>query len=261
MASPLFDFFETIADELAQNPSRVITREALQMADDESPILDALKAEMGVATSAEAIAGAMDELRLHFESKGADLPFTHDPVSGRFTAVDTDFIDFVREMKSIRSIGKRSKDFECTVAKRLGLKATGTIHRVGWPRDRRKSRRLFNEYLRPLGFQRSVALGKEKDGGLDILWLLPLGTIPLRPIISLQCKNGAFDLKIGDLSMGASGRSLDRHDGLQRDVHMQCVVYNDYIHPGIVDEKRLQFVPLGLTDFAKMRQPVTIDYL
>jgi len=49
---------------------------------------------------------------------------------------------------------------------------------------------MFNEHLRTLGFDRPVALGWDKDGGLDILWLLPIGSIPHRPIVSVQCKNG-----------------------------------------------------------------------
>jgi len=109
MPSSLFLFFEVIADELGVEPSRVITRSDLQLNAEHAPLLDDLKAELNVSNSRMAIQKAVEALKEHFAGKGADLPFSYDENSGRFTAVDNNYLEFVRLMSNIRSIGKRSK--------------------------------------------------------------------------------------------------------------------------------------------------------
>jgi len=261
MLSPLFEFFEVIADELSTEASRVLTRSDLQIRDEDSPLLDELKREMQANSTEEAIERAVAGLERHFEEKGAHLPFDYEPATGRFTATDPQFLAFIKDMSSIRSVAKRSRDFEHSVAERLGQRATGAVHRVGHPRDFKKKSTEFNAYLRTLGFARPVLLGKEKDGGLDILWLLPVGTIPHRPIVSVQCKNGMFDMEAADTSIGAGSRSLSQHAGLQPNVHVPCVLFNDYIDPKGLTTKQLNFVPLGLTDMAPPRQHIAIEFI
>ena len=261
MPSPLFEFFEAVAEELCVEDARVITRDDLQVKDDEAPLLDELKRTMKAGTTEEAIYLAVQELTSHFEGKGSKLPFDYDPGTGRFTAIDRDFLGFVKEMSSIRSLAQRSRDFECGVAQRLRHRATGAIHRVGWKRDVKKKRDEFNGYLRTIGFDRPVALGKDKDGGLDILWLLPIGTLPHRPIVSVQCKNGEFNLEEADRSFGPGRRSFSQHGGLQPDVHVLCVLFNDYIHPAILPHKQFNLVVLGLTDLAAATEPITVEMI
>ena len=60
MPSPLFDFFEALADELTVAPTRVITREVFKINDEDSPLLDELKKEMKAASTAEAIGKAVE---------------------------------------------------------------------------------------------------------------------------------------------------------------------------------------------------------
>src|SRR5205814_6631103 len=115
----------------------------------------------------------------------------------------------------------------------------------------------FNAYLKMLGFNNKVAFGKEKDGGFDILWLLPLGAIPHRPLISFQCKNGSYDLTEAFKSNGATQMSLGCHKGLQTTVHTLCVVFNDYIEDRMLSPKPFAFVPLGLSDLAEPLVPFT----
>lgn len=261
MPSPLFEFFEALADELTVAPTRVITREVFKINDEESPLLDELKKEMKAASTTEAITKAVEALQKHFVARDARLPFEYDPVSGRFTALDTDYLSFVKEMSGIRSIGKRSKEFECTVAKRLLARATGGIHRVGHPRESKKSQKAFNEHLKKLGFEKPVLLGKDKDGGFDIMWLLPLGAVPHRPLVSVQCKNGEFSMAAADVSVGAGSRSLSQHGGLQPTVHVPCVLFNDYLHGKMLTQKQLNFVPLGLTDLAPSQSAPTLDMI
>ena len=119
----------------------------------------------------------------------------------------------------------------------------------------------FNAHLKTLGFDRPVLLGKEKDGGLDILWLLPMGTIPHRPLVSVQCKNGEFNMEVADQSVGAATRSFSRHTGLQPTIHVPCVLFNDYISPESFTLKQLTFVPLGLTDLARMNERISLQMI
>jgi hypothetical protein len=257
MPSPLFEFFEIVAEELCAGQSRVLTRANLEVHDQQAPVLDELKSEMGASTTEDAIRLAVGKLQQHFAGKGSALPFEYDALTGRFTALDRDFLTFIKQMRQIRSLGKRSRDFECSVAQRLHGRATGSIHRVGSPQDSKRLKADFNAYLKTLGFAREVRLGQDKDGGFDILWLLPLGSIPHRPIVSVQCKNGEFDVGEADRSVGAGKRSFSQHGGLMPDVHVPCVLFNDYISPQQFTGKQLNFVPLGLTDLSTMldRQP------
>lgn len=209
----------------------------------------------------DTIPRAVKKLKEHFDSKGSRLPFEYVPATGIFTATDAEFLSFVSEMKDIRSIGKRSRDFECSVATRLGQRATGSIHRVGFPRDKKKNRGDFNAHLQTLGFGEPVSLGKEKDGGLDILWLLPIGSMPHRPIVSVQCKNGEFNMEAADISVSAGSRSLAQHTGLQGPVHVPCVLFNDYVNPQILTTKKLNFVPLGLTDLTAIEQKCSVELI
>lgn len=250
-----------IAEELSVEESRVITSADLRVKDEESPLLDDLKREMKAASTEEAIHRSVEALRGHFEGKGSALPFEYDPVTGRFTAKEAEYLAFVKDMSNIRSIGNRSREFECSVATRLGQRATGAIHRVGHPRETKKKRNDFNAHLKALGFGRPVLLGKDKDGGLDILWALPIGTIPHRPLVSLQCKNGQFNIEAADESIGAGCRSLGQHTGLLATVHVPCVLFNDYIYPEILTTKPLNFVPLGLTDLAPVTAPISIQLI
>ena len=261
MPSPLFEFFEVVAEELSADDSRVITREDLAARGDTTPLLDDLKREMKAASSDEAIRLAVEFLDRHFAERGSRTPFTYDPATGRFIASDRAFLAFVVEMSEIRGLREKAKDFECEVARRLSEKASGNVHRVGFPRDRMRTRPQFNAHLRTLGFGSDVALGAEKDGGFDILWALPVGAVPHRPLVSVQCKNGSFNIETADVSLGAASRSFSQHSGLQPSVHVPCVMFNDYISGENLTRKQLNFVPLGLTDLSPMIDRVTLQMI
>ena len=261
MPEPLFEFFERVAVELSVEKSKVITHDDFRLGKDLSPLLEELMKNLKAVSAEKVIPCAVVKLKEHFESKGAKLPFEYDEQTGRFTATDQAFLSFVMEMKDMRTIGKRAKDFECRVAKRLALRATGALHRVGHPRDKEKTKKRFNRYLRKLGFNSPVLLGKEKDGGFDILWLLPIGTIPHRPIVSVQCKNSEFDVSDADESVGAGKRSFGQNQRLQPTVHVLCVLFNDYLHPRRITEKPVEFVPLGLSDLASLSGPTALNFI
>lgn len=258
MLTPTFRFFEAVCADLSATPSRVITREDFEAKQAEAPLLDELKVEYKKASAFEAMVAAVEALRVHFESKGSLLPFTFDPLSGRFTATNLEFVGFIDAMNNIRSIGTKARDFELGVAEKLARRTTGAIHRVGHPRTIRRTTREFNQYMKQLGFRPQVLLGrKEKDGGLDILWLPPLGAIPHRPIVSVQCKNAL--LKPSDIERpptGTTSASLSCHLGFQPQVHLYCVMFNDYIDSKCLPPKQLNFVPLGLSDLGELTGPI-----
>ena len=261
MPEALFEFFERIALELSGAESKVLTHEDFRVNKENSPLLDDLMKSLKAPNTEDVIRCAVEKLKEHFDAKGANLPFCYESATGMFTAKDSEFLSFVNEMKDMRSIGKRSRDFECRVAKRLALRATGTVHRVGHPRYRKKKTKQFNRYLRKLGFDQPVLLGREKDGGLDILWMLPVGTIPHRPIVSVQCKNGEFNMDEADKSVAAGKRSFGQNHRLQASVHVPCVLFNDYLYPQIITQKALEFVPLGLTDLAALDKGINLDLI
>jgi hypothetical protein len=253
MPDALFRFFEVIADELSNEPSRVLTRFSLQINDDQAPLFDDLKRQLRASTTEAAIDTAVTALTKHFEERGSTLPFSYDVADGRFSAVDEEYLKFVREMSGLRSMGKRSRDFECRVASRLTNRLLGSIHRVGHPRDVKKKQVDFNTHLKGLGFERPVLLGKDKDGGFDILVALSLGHTPHKPLLSIQCKNGEFDFKTAHHSLGVGNSSLSHHAGLLPQVHLPCVLFNDYILTDLLGAKPLGFVPLGLSDLSSAK--------
>lgn len=255
----VFEFFEIVAEELSVQESRVLTRRDLQLNQERAPLLDELKEEMDVESTEAAISAAIKFLTEHFQSKGSQLPFAYHEPTGRFTAIDLDFLKFVKDMISIRTIGKKSREFEMSVLDRLRQRVTGALHRVGFPRDHKKLRDEFNQHLKEIGFNGQVLLGHEKDGGFDILWELPLGAIPHRPLVSVQCKNGEFNVGQAHQSVGAGITSLGQHRGLQSQVHIPCVLFNDYIYSEILTPKQLTFVPLGLSDLSRPQTTVSVE--
>ncbi len=257
MPSPLFDFFEMIAEELTLEESRVLTATDFDPEGNNASVLDELRVELNVLTNDDAIQEAVKLLGKHFEDRGSRLPFSYEPQSNRFKALDKDYLRFVTEIKQIRGQGKNAKTFEITAMNRIKLRVTGSLHRVGHPRDLHKKRAQFNAYLAQIGFNGNVLLGHEKDGGFDILWVLPIGPVAFRPVISLQCKNSGYKLADGDTSYMSGKRSLNQHKRLMAEVHFVCVIFNDYITDRLLPKKAMQWVPLGLSDLGQLQEPVT----
>lgn len=245
MPSPTFEFFEDVCNELYRRNEAVLPDDEL-LSDDR--VRD-LQDEYGGVAPDTVIRHALARLSKHFKARGSSLPFNCDLASRLFTVIDRDYIDFVATASSIRGVGRRSRTFEEETTRRLSVRGSGSFYRVGWPRRTQRKRTEFVRYLRRLGFNNKIAFGREKDGGLDILWTLPLGAIPHRPIVSIQCKNGSFSLSQADQSNGPARRSLGCHRGLQVNVHTLCVIFNDYIET--LPPKPFDFVALGLSDLAR----------
>ena len=45
------------------------------------------------------------------------------------------------------------------------------------------------------------------------------------------------------------------------EVHLYCVLFNDYITPNVLPEKRVGFVPLGISDLAAPAKAIEFHVL
>ena len=267
MPSPSFELFEFICAELKGRESCVITNEDLGVETEEQTggrlddILDNLRSEHRVADNQAAISAALASLARHFRERRSELPFTYELNTRQFRTRDPDFVGFITDVSERRSYGnKYAKEFENATCRRLAKKVTGVLHNVGDPRNKLKALAQFRTYLQQLGFDKQVVLGKERDGGLDILWFPPFGAIPLSPLVSLQCKNGRFSRKVAREAVSRTAETLKCHRRFRGEgVYLSAVVFNDYIEPGLLPDKPIKYIPLGLSDLAPVKETEVVD--
>ncbi len=246
--NPTFELFELICQELS-------TRDAIIIPEDdvEPALIEDLKEHYEETSGKKAFERSLAELKEHFEGKGSKLPFEFSGETGEFRALDKSYIAFIVFAANRLGVGgSESKEFEIQTLERLARRLTGAIHRVGTPRDHCKRKAEFVRYLKELGFEDDCLEPRDQDGGLDILWLPPLGTIPLRPIVSVQCKNSSFSEREANQSVGRATRTLQRHSHIRGQNHLYFVVFNDYIDEGFIGRARgWTFIPLGLSDLGE----------
>lgn len=256
--SPVFELFEVICTELAARPTQIIAEDRVGTA-----LIDDVKDYFDETSGSAAFRRALDDIENHLAERGGATPYAVDLPTREFKTVDPEYIEFVAFAKNHRGVGgEDAKDFEIRTVNRLRKRLTGDLRRVGVPRSRLKKKAQILPYLVGLGFDKNCLVGHDQDGGLDILWLPPLGAVPLRPVVSVQCKNSFFDEHEANASTGRARRTLLRHSHL-RHSHLMFVVFNDYIDkPRFVDRAvGWTFMPLGLTDLADVRGPGVLDIL
>src|ERR1700692_2859200 len=127
MLTPTFRLFESVCNELAGAGSVVMTRDDFVVDGPKAPLMDELDVEYQRSDDNGALNDAVASLSKHFASKGASLPFSYNPTTGRFTTVDAKYIDFVDLMRNIRSTPHMSAEFERKVTERLALRTTGVL--------------------------------------------------------------------------------------------------------------------------------------
>lgn len=258
-SNPTFDLFEEICSELSGQ------QESVLIDDDFSPAtVQGVKRWARETATTFAIAKALSYLDKHFQTRGSALPFNYDLTTGIFRAINREFIDFVSDAQSQRSTGEDSSNFEVNTSKHIARKLTGILRRVGSPRAKHKTRKQFAAYLvKEFGFDAEVLVGRDQDGGFDILWFPPLGAFPFRAIVSIQCKNSLYNRKVGFESVGRAKQTLSRHSHARAEgYHLHFVIYNDYIDEKIRDHARhVGFVPLGLSDLAPLTTPMSLEQL
>jgi hypothetical protein len=251
--SPAFELFEVICYELSARKTTIIP------ADDIDPeIIEDLKNYYGETADQEAFRRAILDLDNHFKARASTIPFTYESDTGRFIGTDTEYIEYIAFSSSSRGIGgDDSRDFEIQTLERLAKRLTGGLHRVGVPRNQQRKKAEFAKYLEALGFRKDCLEKRDKDGGFDLLWLPPLGAVPLRPVVSLQCKNSFFNEGEANKSAGRALRTLNRHSHVSGHHHLVFVVFNDYIDESFVGRAAgWIFLPLGLSDLGQPTGPV-----
>lgn len=256
--NPKFELFEAICQELSSRNATIIPE------DDIEPLLiEDLRDHYEETSDRKAFERGLRELAEHFNQKGSRLPFEIRSETGEFRAVDKGYIDFIVFARNRRGVGgAESKQFEIQTLERLAGRLTGALHRVGWPRDQHTSKREIVAYLQTLGFDNDCLEPRDRDGGLDIVWLPPLGSVPLRAVVSVQCKNSFFDEAEANKSVGRATRTLQRHSHIRGQNHLYFVVFNDYIDESFIGRaKGWTFLPLGLSDLGETRQPVEKNVL
>jgi hypothetical protein len=251
----IFDFFELLAEEFDGKNEVFFGVGRLQHSDGNPSALSiALRKELRAKSDLELIDKSYDGIKAHFDLKKVPVPFSYDSKTSRFFNPNQAFLDFVRKCRTFRSLGQRAQEFELTIMQRLAERLDGEFHRVGHPRQVKKTIVEVNKHLKDnFSFYHDILAGKEKDGGLDILWKLPLGSDPFVPIIAIQCKNGHFNSSEAAHSNQTCGASLNKHMWLHKEVHLKCVVFNDYIEPKILFAKGAEYVPIGISDLLRDR--------
>src|SRR5713226_5229708 len=136
MPSPTFELFEDICNELNVAGEAILPNEFLS--DDR---LRDLQDESGGVAPDLAIENALAALGKHFKARDSALPFTYNLSTRSFKVTDKAYVDFVAQASNIRGLGKRNRAFEEATCRRLTLRGSGTFHRVGWPRGRKKKRK------------------------------------------------------------------------------------------------------------------------
>lgn len=245
---PVFELFEALCIELAKRPDPQVIDEN-NLSDD--GLIDDLQTTLRETDPAKAFERGVAGIAAHFAEKEASLPFTYDLPTRQFAAYDVDYLNFIAFASAHRGSGPDSRDFERHTLDRLVKRLTGSLRGVGNPRATLTKKAEFLGYLKKLGFDNNALEPRDRDGGFDILWLPPLGTVPLRPIVSVQCKNASFNREDAAKSVEQAGRTLARHSHLRRCGTMQLVVFNDYIDRTYVGRAAgWGFLPLGLSDLA-----------
>jgi hypothetical protein len=256
--NPSFDLFEAICTELAARSAIIIPEDDLP-----SSLLESLKKYYDEPVIGVAFNRALVELREHFIEKGAALPFEFNTETGEFRAVENEYISFIAFAANSRGLdGSEAREFEIQITERLAKRLTGSLYHVGSPRKKHNKKKEFVKYLQALGFDKNCLESRDKDGGFDILWLPPLGKVPIRPVVSLQCKNSSFNMQEANQSFGRAHTTLHRHSHMRGHNALYFVVFNDYIDNTYVGRSRgWTFVPLGLSDLGIPRQTLEKTFL
>ncbi|MFZ0774479.1 MAG: hypothetical protein WCA49_13625 [Candidatus Sulfotelmatobacter sp.] len=259
MLSPSFELFEFICTELNGRDSCFITNEDFGSETEEQTggrlddVLDNLRVQHSVSDNQAAVAAGLKSLGQHFESRRSELPFSYELNKRQFKTRDPDFIRFIANASARRSSGgHHAKEFENAACSRIAKKVTGVLHNVGDPRRKLRTARQYKRYLERLGFDDRVILGRERDGGLDILWFPPFGESPVAPVISVQCKNALFSRTVAREASARTSETLECHRMLRGEGgYLSAILFNDYIEPERLLDKPIKYIPLGLSDLAE----------
>lgn len=206
-----------------------------------------LQTQFKVRNPALAIKALKSFIRKYFEERRLlpVLEITLDPPAVRIFSREG--AEFLMAAKALRGDKTAGKQFEDLVAKRLAAKLTGRVMNVGYPR-RHCPTADYMEQLRELGIDASK-FKKIKDGGMDVIWIPPLGKKSEIPFLNFQCKNTEVignDVKI---SLNDFRRTSNRHELFTNSEFLVFIVVNTYLDKRLIEaSSKRGYVCLGLPE-------------
>jgi hypothetical protein len=185
-----------------------------------------LQKEFKAKTTTEAVEKLKPFLDQYFTERNLEplIEITLSPPKAKI--VSTEAARFILASKALRGNSKRGKEFEDLVADQLCQKLRGQVMSVGYRQQGGIS--AFRNELKSLGVD-LAGVKYVKDGGLDVIWLPPLGKKSEIPFASFQCKNTET---IGDdikSSISDARKTLKRHHLFMPNDFPLFVVINTYL--------------------------------
>lgn len=244
---PSFSAFETMLEE-AQNRQGSWLFEY-----EEIDRISELQEEFKTTTPEKAIKELRRFIESYFEERNLApiLQISLNPPCA--TIIAPEGARFILAARSFRGRVKSAKDFESLVATQLSKKLTGQVMCVGYPR-KQKPVALFRGEMNGLGINLD-GVKRINDGGLDVLWLPPLGKKAEIPFVNFQCKNTET---LGDdviKSVSDARKTLKRHELFTQSEFLIFAVVNTYLEPKMVrDSFGRGCVYLGLPELLTCRR-------
>ena len=206
-----------------------------------------LQREFKVASPEKAIEELKGFIDNYFKERGVEpvIEITLTPPSARITS--NGGANFILAAKNLRGSKKAAKRFEDLVARQLAAKLTGQIMSVGYPRNN-KAISAFREELKQLGVD-ATGLKKMKDGGLDIIWIPPLGKKSEIPFVNFQCKNTETVGNDVKSSVSDARKTLNRHEIFNGEDFLIFVVANTYLSGDTIEDSGgRRYICIGLPE-------------
>ena len=239
----VFSAFEMMVEEaLARGGEWLFEHEEIEQ-------ISEVQRELKAGSAQDAIKALKNFLEEYFKDRHSPPIIEISVNPNRIRIVSNDSAKFIKAAMRVRNNQRNAKEFENIISDELSKKLTGEVINIGYPRKDKKVR-IFKDKLKELGIDVSILRKKVKDGGLDILWVLPLGKRSEIPFVNFQCKNKDIPGKDVDASVIEARRTFARHTYFKNPELMPIfVVMNTYLCEEIVAGSSGQgYVYLGLTE-------------
>jgi hypothetical protein len=242
---PSFSIFELMTEEAFNRGGEWLFQY------DELERAGELQKEFKAKTTKEAIQALKPFLEQYFTERNVEQVIEITLAPPKVKILSAEGAQFILASKALRGNPQSGKRFEDLVACQLSRKLTGQVMSVGY--RQRNGVPKFRAALKDLGIDLS-GVTHLKDGGLDVIWLPPLGKKSEIPFLNFQCKNTET---IGDDVKGSvsdARKSFHSHHLFKPEDFLIFAVFNTYLDPKKVkDSKGRGCVYLGLPELLDCR--------
>ena len=242
---PSFSIFELMTEEATNRGGEWLFQY------DELDRAGELQKQFKVKSVEAAIRALKPFLEQYFRERNVEQVIEISLAPPKVKILSTEGAKFILDSMSLRGKAKAGKSFEDLVASQLSRKLTGQVMSIGY--RQRQGVPAFRNTLKELGIDLTNAKHL-KDGGLDVIWLPPLGKKSEIPFLNFQCKNTET---IGDDVKGSvsdARKHLHSHHLFRPDDFVVFAVFNTYLDPKMVkDSKGRGCVYLGLPELLTSR--------